>query len=439
MAQDIRLKKGQKVKLSDNRTVTVTGRIGQGGQGIVYLVRIDGTKEERALKWYYVEKLKDPQKHYENIQRNIQNGPPSSAFVWPEQLTEWTNGTFGYIMRVYPKEYDEFSGFLMTKTTFGTTRAVVDSALNIVTAFMKLHDAGYNYQDLNDGNFAFDPRTGDALICDNDNIAGHGYSTGVLGKPRYMAPEVVRGETMPNKVTDRFSLAVILFLLLVGDHPLEGAMTNVPVLTNKYERRFFGEKPLFIFDEYDSSNMPIQGKHQNAIRLWPYFPSYIQKAFRRSFSQESLLKAEGRLLEKQWVHLLMRLKSSIVTCPCCGDEIFLESSGETMCPNCRRHIRPAGYLDFTRRRANIPVRVPIFDGTTLYAYHMNESSEDYHTETARVKSKPGKYGLKNLSGSKWTVTIGDKTSVRDPGSVVVLTEGMHIDFGGGTEADVMQG
>lgn len=439
MAQDIRLKKGQKIKLMDNRTVTVTDKIGQGGQGIVYKVRIDATREERALKWYFPDSMEDQNKFYENIRQNIQNGAPSPAFAWPEQMTERMNGTFGYIMQLFPKEYVEFTRFLMAKASFKNTAAIVDAAINIVTAFMKLHDAGYNYQDINDGSFAFDPQTGNALICDTDNISGHGYYSGVLGKERYMAPEVVRGETMPNKVTDRFSLAVILFLLLVGDHPLEGAMTNVPVLTNKYEKRFFGEKPLFIFDEYDSSNMPIQGKNINALRMWPYFPAYIQKAFRRSFSQESLLKAEGRLLEKQWMHLLARLKSSIVKCPHCGDEIFLESSGQTLCSNCRGRIRPAGYLDFTKRRGNIPVRIPVYEGAVLYACHIDESSEDYHTEAARVIVKPDKYGLENLSGNKWIVTIGDRTSVRDPGSVVVLTEGMHIDFGGGTAADVAPG
>lgn len=94
MAQDIRLKKGQKIKLMDNRTVTVTDKIGQGGQGIVYKVRIDATREERALKWYFPDSMEDQNKFYENIRQNIQNGAPSPAFAWPEQMTERMNGTF---------------------------------------------------------------------------------------------------------------------------------------------------------------------------------------------------------------------------------------------------------------------------------------------------------------------------------------------------------
>lgn len=438
MGQDTYLKRGQKVRLLDNRTVTVKGELGRGGQGIVYLVQVDGTGEKKALKWYYIDKVTEPEKFRENLGRNIERGAPSPAFVWPEQLTEWVNGSFGYLQRVYPKEYREFSKYLLAREKFGSTAAVVDAALGIVTAFMKLHDAGFNYQDLNDGNFAFHPKTGEVLICDNDNVMGHGYYSGVLGKARYMAPEVVRGETRPNKVTDRFSLAVILFLLLVGDHPLEGALTNVPVLTNKYEKRFFGEKPLFMFDEYDTSNMPIQGKHRNAINLWPYYPAYIQDAFRRSFSQKSLLKAEGRLLEKEWFHLLVRLKSSIVRCPHCGEEIFLEDAEKTMCPECRKWIRPTAFFESAHRRANVVVRVPVFEDVTMFAYHMSENSEDYRTEAARVIVKPGKTGLKNMSGQNWTVRSAGKSGVRGPGDIVVLGDGMQIDFGGGSAMVIVQ-
>ena len=34
------------------------------------------------------------------------------------------------------------------------------------------------------------PETGDVLICDNDNVAPEGVTSGILGKARYMAPEL---------------------------------------------------------------------------------------------------------------------------------------------------------------------------------------------------------------------------------------------------------
>ncbi|MCI7212771.1 MAG: hypothetical protein MR467_01290, partial [Bacillales bacterium] len=75
-----------------------------------------------------------------------------------------------------------------------------------------------------------DTNTGHKLICDNDNVTAHKRSLGVLGKMRYMAPEIVRGDKlrkngprqMPDTHSDRFSLAIILFLALCLGNPFEG-------------------------------------------------------------------------------------------------------------------------------------------------------------------------------------------------------------------------
>lgn len=78
---------------------------------------------------------------------------------------------------------------------------------------------------------------GDLLICDNDNIAPYGTNTGILGKCRYMAPEIVRKEKQPDAQSDRFSLAVILFLLFFNNHPLEGALVaNCPCMTENMKK-----------------------------------------------------------------------------------------------------------------------------------------------------------------------------------------------------------
>jgi serine/threonine protein kinase len=51
------------------------------------------------------------------------------------------------------------------------------------------------------------------LIADNDNVSVDGAGVlGVLGTPRFMAPEIVRGETVPSTQTDLFSLSVLIFI-----------------------------------------------------------------------------------------------------------------------------------------------------------------------------------------------------------------------------------
>lgn len=73
------------------------------------------------------------------------------------------------------------------------------------------------------GNAFFDLKTGEVLICDNDNVTINGQDIcRVIGTARFMVPEVVRGETRPCTQTDLYSISVLLFYLLMVHHPLEG-------------------------------------------------------------------------------------------------------------------------------------------------------------------------------------------------------------------------
>ena len=46
------LRKGTTIRLSNGQAATIKDSLGDGGQGIVYLVNVDGQK--KALKWYKV-------------------------------------------------------------------------------------------------------------------------------------------------------------------------------------------------------------------------------------------------------------------------------------------------------------------------------------------------------------------------------------------------
>lgn len=74
------------------------------------------------------------------------------------------------------------------------------------------------------------------LICDNDNVSPFGTNLGIMGKQRWMAPEIVMGKNDPDKNSDRFSLAVVLFRLLFINHPLEGRYSTPPCMTKEAEQ-----------------------------------------------------------------------------------------------------------------------------------------------------------------------------------------------------------
>ena len=169
------LKKFQKVEFMDGTTATVVGKLGEGGQGVVYRVTLDDTGEEKALKWYFRNNFKDARQFHNHLCENVKVGAPSDSFIWPEKVTKWDDfESFGYVMNIIPREYESFSKFLVARVGFKSAKAMVNAGLNMVSAFKALHNKGYNYQDLNDGNFSINPANGKVLICDNDNVMGHG-------------------------------------------------------------------------------------------------------------------------------------------------------------------------------------------------------------------------------------------------------------------------
>jgi serine/threonine protein kinase len=224
-------------------------------------------------------------------------------------------------MDIKPTGYYELTEFFVgTKKQkqihFKSFSAITDAAINIIQAFRELHNSGYSYQDINNGNFFINPENGKVLICDNDNVSPFGVNLGIGGKQRYMAPEVVMGGK-PDKQSDRFSLAVILFRLLFINHPLEGKKSTPPCMTKELERRYYGENPVFVYDPVDNSNRPIPGTDKNLKTFWPIYPRYIRELFERAFSKEVMMKQAPRVIEKEWLDVFFRLKAGIVKFPHC--------------------------------------------------------------------------------------------------------------------------
>ena len=416
------LKKGEKVILTTGGLATIDKELGRGGQGIVYQVDLNG--EKKALKWY----IKAPDdRFYKNLEHNILNGAPSSAFLWPEYLTNKQNGSYGYIMKLRPQNYFEFGNFLLAKKSFRSYSAMLAVAMKICNGFMMLHRCGYSYQDLNDGNFFIDPETGDVLICDNDNVMPQGEKSGIMGKARYMAPEIVAGG-VPDKYSDRFSLSVILFMLFYANHPFEGAkVVACPCMTEAYEKRFYGSEALFMYDPTDKSNLPVRGIHQNVIRRWPAFPAKLRQAFIQEFSQEKLKNPNTRMIESQWEKLIAGIRDNLVKCPHCGEETFIEDA--RICMDCGKKIDVSKRIKLANRS------IMLTKGTKVYLNSDNVPD----AEIVAHPNDPTKILLKNTSKEKWTAeTPSGKIKVVEPGGMMPVNPGIKIAFSTAHKGEIIE-
>jgi serine/threonine protein kinase len=407
------LSKNSIVSLVGGGTATIIKELGRGGQGIVYLVEVCG--EKKALKWY----LNAPDdKFYRNLAQNIASGAPSDAFLWPEYLTEKQQGSYGYIMKLRPQNYYEFGNFLLAKVSFKSFTAMLSAAMKICDGFMMLHRFGYSYQDLNDGNFFIDPQTGDVLICDNDNVMPQGEKSGIMGKARYMAPEIVAGG-IPDKYSDRFSLSVILFMLFYANHPFEGAkVVACPCMTEAFEKKFYGSEALFIYDPTDKSNLPVRGIHQNVIRRWPVFPQMLRDAFIEEFSKEKLQDPCTRMIEQNWKKIISSVRDSLVVCQHCAEETFVNVSDSTdKCMNCGKDV------DLSKRLVINNRSLPLTQNTYIYI------DEDNTPDGVVTTDSNGFMLIKNISTETWTVeTPSGKIKTVAPNEILPVKEGLKITF-----------
>lgn len=405
------LKSGMKVALSSGGQVEIIKELGRGGQGIVYLVSVDGA--QMALKWY----LNDPgDKFYKNLERNINSGAPSDAFLWPEYITKHENGSFGYVMKLRPKNYYEFGNYLLAKVTFKSVTAMLAAAMKICDGFMMLHRHGYSYQDLNDGNFFIDPNTGDVLICDNDNVMPQGEKSGIMGKARYMAPEIVAGG-IPDKYSDQFSLSVILFMLFYANHPFEGArVVACPCMTENYEKKFYGSEAIFIYDPKNDTNRPVRGIHQNVIRRWMAFPKLLRDTFIEQFSDEKLRNPNTRLIEMRWKDIINKVRDEMVACPHCGYETFVEvADSSSKCMNCGKTIDTSLRLLLGSREVPLTSKTEIFIDT------------DNIPDGKVAVDSGGTMLIQNVSPDAWIVeTASGKIKQVDPQGYMPAKPGLKI-------------
>lgn len=413
----IELKIGESVSLTNGAQAKIIKELGRGGQGIVYLVEVNG--QNMALKWYF-NNMGDW--FYRNLEENVTKGAPSEAFLWPEYLTTKQKSTYGYIMKLRPQGYHEFGQYLLARAKFKSFEAMVNAAMKICEGFKALHLSGLSYQDLNDGNFFIHPDTGDVLICDNDNVAPEGVSSGILGKARYMAPEVVTGKAMPSKQTDRYSLSVVLFLLFYANHPLEGArVLACPCMTEKYEKQFYGSEPIFIYDKVNANNRPVRGVHNNVLRRWNAFPAILRETFTQEFSSECLSDPNKRKLERQWQNVIQQIRDMLVVCPECKDETFVEDANTPKCMCCGKPFDIAGTLQINDRK------VLLTPNTKVYVDMDNKPD----IQVINVPEDRYPIQLRNITTNNWVVeTPSGKIRSVEPNMAMPVKAGLKVNLTG---------
>jgi serine/threonine protein kinase len=407
--------------------------IGNGSQGEVYQANLAGN--DVALKWYFPQWSTSEQK--EIITTLVKKGPPSKNFLWPMELAVASDlKGFGYIMPLRGEQYKSITDLMMRRID-PSFKALATAGFELADSFLQLHSKGLSYRDISNNNVFIEPNTGEILICDNDNVTVDGMNKAtVFGTPRFMAPEIVRGEAFPTTQTDLFSLSVLLFYIFMIHHPLEGKKElDIKCFDSPAMTKIYGTEPVFIFDPNNTSNRPVPGYHDNASTFWSIYPQFLRDLFTKALTVGIHDAENGRVRENEWRSSMVRLRDSIVYCSRCGSEAFYDidslkvTSGNSLsCWSCKKKISLPPRIRIGKRIAMLN------HDTKLYFHHIDDQKMyDFSQAIAAVTQhpkSPGIWGLTNLSDEKWVVTCAEGI-IKDvePKRSVTLASNTKINFG----------
>jgi DNA-binding helix-hairpin-helix protein with protein kinase domain len=423
-------------------TLLIGQRMAEGGQGVVYQAELGGGRF--AVKWYRPAKsswVNDLLKA--NLSRLVERGrPQNSAFVWPIDMVDCPGRDgFGYVMPLMPARFMSFVQMLKADHPPGF-RALIQIGINLVDAFAALHTNGLCYRDISFGNLYVDPVTAEIAVIDNDNVGPSGSDGVVMGTPQFMAPEVIREETLPSTESDLYSLAIFLFYLFCYGHPLEGAAMEASYSWEEGRRlseqelmmKHFGINPVFVFDPGNDSNRPVP---DSSVRnWWDIYPGFFQKLFIKSFTtglHDPTLT--GRLTEGVWRRGLYRLADCVWQCGNCQAAIFFDlGDAGHPCWGCGLVPPPPPLLMLPGHT------LVLADGAVLTGRHLKQAgAADKVLAAAETDPRyPGAILLRNLTDGAWIVEPDgeEKKQVRPRQRLLVRPMIMEL---AGMRAEIRQG
>lgn len=408
--------------------ISMIDKIGEGSQGEVWHVRKDG--RDYAMKRYSEQSATQDQRAI--IQHLIQTGPPAkyaSRFAWPLELVESVEGEFiGYLMPLIDTtQYISFEEIECGLARHPGFKPISIACRQLAECFRELHVEGFCCRDISKGNFMFNPKTGDVIICDNDNIAvDNSGKSDVLGTPEYMAAEVVLGIADPSTITDQHSLSVLLFILLCAGNPFHGSREhNIHILDGVASEYLYGSEPVFVFDPVDRSNsLPDEPGYRHVAKYWSILPMAIQRLFIKAFTKGTK-DPSTRITAVEWISALTHLEGLLHRCSC-GAENFWdpERQDQQICWNkgCSVNFPKKLYITGKSNAALL-----VYPGQTITSTHLGEISNTM--EVGKMEKHPNDSSLsllRNKTTETWNAELGNEQVEVPPQKAIPLHTGIAI-------------
>jgi len=200
--------------------------LGKGATGKVYLADDPFAKRKVAVKVAFPEALRDSE---------------DGAFYRQMFLNEAAlvgKVSHPHIVQIYDAVVEERSSYIVMEYVEGgtlekfckpdtllSTRDVAEIIFKCVRALAFAHALGLTHRDIKPGNILHSEGT-EIKIADFGAAINRVEDKTIIanvGSPAFMAPELIRGEVHADHTTDIYALGVVMYYLLLGRPPYQGA------------------------------------------------------------------------------------------------------------------------------------------------------------------------------------------------------------------------
>ena len=394
----VRLKINQKISSEDGaREFTVDSLIHTGsGQGDIY--KVHSGKDIYALKLFHTGDQKRIRRQIDILRKR---GRASAAFVHPLYVVK-EGDAIGYVMEYvggehYADGFILFNGEEVDAGGGNTVRVEIPFAqkiavlYNIAEAVKILYEADIALSDLKFENIKINRNDFSVKILDTDTAIGGKSKPTVSGTLGFMPPLTMRGEEAPCIYNDSYALAVMIFMSLIGGHPLRGKRYEEPCTTN-IDTYVFATNPVYIFNRKDNSNRPLPSDVRIIERMKKY-PKYFTDAMHETFV-DGLFDGKKRVEPRAWQEILERLYDDHYLCMHCGEEHFFEGTAKN-CNVCGAALAPP--IKLVCEKGGV-AGVHLFNGTEIFSGDLWGDPNNYPLFKVTISPYDKKYGLQCVGG-----------------------------------------
>lgn len=311
--------------------------VNRGGEGAIYQT----TYPELLLKIYHLNRRTRSRlaKLISMTGSKAISAVNGVEFAWPVDIIHEKNGRFaGFAMLKADSDCRLIDIISDSNRPGYNWQSRIELGRKLAIAVKTAHNAGFVIGDLNARNILVSRKNDSISMIDTDSYHIEDPATGMIypcevGVPELLAPEI-QGKDLsgPNplhsKQTDNFSLAVLLFSLLMnGAHPFTEKLSNTgssSIGTLKHQDAIKNCQSVF-FQAGSSGEIPLYAPPVDTL------PEYVRLLFHRAFIRGHN-NPHARPDADEWITALENLAKSTKACSR-GKHIYY--SGKKFCPWCR--------------------------------------------------------------------------------------------------------